>query len=405
MYAFRTLPILVLAAFMACNPSLPPNETWRGSAIIADGRQIPFVLHLDTESTPPSADFLISDERTPVPEVVLNGDSVHLIIAEYDAAFRLVWDGTQLRGRYERYRSDTTGFEVSAAPFVPPADAQPPPPSHPLSGAFTVFRPTRGGSDSSNSAVFWTRGDSVFGTIVAPSGDDGLFAGTQSGDTVRLARFTGWQSLFLELVRKDDTWEGLRFMRENSPSSFSLRPRVESIDGGDHALETRLRKGLRHFTFEGVTPEGDTVTSSDERFRGKALIVDIMGTWCHNCLDGAPILQNIYEEYRSEGLEIVSLAFELRDDLRSGLRNIRIFSERHDLTFTMLYCGDLSEQNVEQRITQQLENFGAYPTALFIDKNGTVVDIHEGFKGPGTGAGYQEEIDHFNRMAKLLTQR
>jgi len=39
--------------------------------------------------------------------------------------------------------------------------------------------------------------------------------------------------------------------------------------------------------------------------------VNITGSWCPNCHDEAPFLAELYRKYRSQGLEVVALSFEL----------------------------------------------------------------------------------------------
>jgi thiol-disulfide isomerase/thioredoxin len=174
----------------------------------------------------------------------------------------------------------------------------------------------------------------------------------------------------MEIIRDGFDWEGRRFMRELPPDSFRLARRASAEPFTPSSRTTRLKPGLTSFTFSGVTPDGDTLTDKSERFRGKALIVDIMGTWCHNCLDAAPVLQRLYEEFGPRGLEVVSLAFELTDDPVTASKNLRLFADRHGVTYPLLFTGDLSSENVRSRIGSQLEHFGAYPTTLFIDRSG-----------------------------------
>jgi thiol-disulfide isomerase/thioredoxin len=392
-----------LLFLLACQPSIPTPSTWTGFATIADGKRIPFTLVLDLSSSPPTASFRNADEDTPVPEVRVAGDSLLLIIAEYSAAFRLHWNGDRLEGRYERYRSDTTGFDVVASQRIDTSRPVSPQKSIPLVGSFKVLRELRASIDSASSAVFWARNDSVFGTIITPAGDDGIMAGTQSGDTVRLSRFTGWQSIYLEIVRDGSSWQGRRFMRNLPPSSLQLVPRPAASLPKDASGVTKPRQGVKTFAFQGITPEGDTLSHTSEKFRGRPLIIDIMGTWCHNCLDAAPILQEVYDENKDAGLEIISLSFELHDNLEAGKRNLSIFRERHGVTYSLLYAGDISAENVEARIGSQLENFGAYPTAIFVDRTGRIVDIHKGFRGPATGEGFQNEIEYFFAKAKEIS--
>ncbi len=72
-----------------------------------------------------------------------------------------------------------------------------------------------------------------------------------------------------------------------------------------------MKDPRKPFAFSGITVMGDTLTHLDTRFRGKALIIDIMGTWCHNCMDATPLLQRLYSEFGGRGLEIIGLSFEI----------------------------------------------------------------------------------------------
>ena len=46
------------------------------------------------------------------------------------------------------------------------------------------------------------------------------------------------------------------------------------------------------FAFPDLT--GKMVSNTDERFRGKVVIVAIGGSWCPNCHDEAPFLVELY---------------------------------------------------------------------------------------------------------------
>jgi len=74
------------------------------------------------------------------------------------------------------------------------------------------------------------------------------------------------------------------------------------------------------------------------------------------------------------------------------------------LTYTLLFCGSLDDENVKKQIHSQLNNFFAYPTTIFIDKNHQVQAIHSGFKGPGTGGEFQGQIREFEELARKLVQ-
>jgi thiol-disulfide isomerase/thioredoxin len=151
-----------------------------------------------------------------------------------------------------------------------------------------------------------------------------------------------------------------------------------------------------------MTDAGDTIRSDGEQFKGKALIVDIMGTWCHNCMDAAPLLQELYTEYRKEGLEIVALSFEISSDPSLAKKNISLFRRRYGITYPVLFCGSIQETNIAARLHSQLVNFSAYPTTIFIDKQGVVRIIHVGFHGQGTGTEYRHQTDEYHTLVKTI---
>ena len=143
---------------------------------------------------------------------------------------------------------------------------------------------------------------------------------------------------------------------------------------------------------------------TDVQFKGKALIVDIMGTWCHNCMDAAPLLQELYAEYRRDGLEIVGLSFEISSDPSLGKKNISLFRRRYDIAYPVLFCGSTQKANIADRLHSQLDNFSAYPTTIFIDKRGIVQIIHVGFHGRGTGDEYRNQIEQYRTIVKNILQ-
>ncbi|MEX0601833.1 MAG: TlpA disulfide reductase family protein, partial [Bacteroidota bacterium] len=310
-------------------------------------------------------------------------------------------------GVFFRYRRDTMRLDFSAAPAIPPppspTDGSATPPNIRPSGAFKVFYQERDGIDSTTVATFRVSADSVFGTFIDPSGDHGLMAGIQSGSMVELHRFTAWQANLIEMEFREGTWQGRYYARDLSPRTFFLKPLPSLPQTPLDRRQTRMKDSRKPFMFEGITADGDTIRSTDERFRGRVVLVDIMGTWCHNCLDAAPLLQQLYEDFQKQGLEIIGLSFEITNDPAVGRLNLDIYRRRHGITFPLLYAGSLAPENVNTRLRSHLDDFFAYPTTLFIGRSGRVEKIHWGFKGPGTGEEYQQEIDAFyNGVRSML---
>ena len=317
-----------------------------------------------------------------------------------------IWDGTEWRGKFFRYRSDTTWNNFLATPKDAIQGNSLPAPSSgfPLTGKFQVYSSYIKGIDSSTTANFWMKNDSIFGTLIAPDGDYGLLAGTQVGSKATLTRFTGWQAFLLELDHIDTHWEGGLYARTGKPMTVTLVPQSVSKSGLKAVDLPAIKSPKKPFTFFGISSVGKVVSSEDSAFRNKALIIDIMGTWCHNCLDAAPLLQQIYTAFGKDGLEIVGLAFEISENPETAKKNLALFQKRFGITYTILYCGSTNDANVELKLRSQLNNFSAYPTTLFVNKKGVVKKIHVGFNGPGTGEEYQRQVRQYFETANQLVK-
>jgi thiol-disulfide isomerase/thioredoxin len=211
---------------------------------------------------------------------------------------------------------------------------------------------------------------------------------------IQLHRFTGWQALYFELTKTTVGYRGRFQIREEPPQDVAFVRTEEGARETDRV--TRMKDPNSPFLFSGLTADGTIVTSEDSQLVGKPMIIDIMGTWCHNCLDAAPLLQEAFRKFEDDGLQVVSLAFEVPDDAVDGIKNIEMFKQRFGITYPVLYCGSLDEENITARLRIQLDNFFSYPTTIFVDRNGLVSEIHTGFNGPGTGERWDEQVAEFN---------
>jgi thiol-disulfide isomerase/thioredoxin len=165
---------------------------------------------------------------------------------------------------------------------------------------------------------------------------------------------------------------------------------------------TSVKDPNEPFRFSGFDPQtGKTVTNDDPQFKGKVVIVDIFGTWCPNCHDEAPLLSDIYNRYRTKGVEIVGLSYEYTDDRARNDRLVKIYRDTYGIQFPLLLAGTTDEGQIAKTLPQ-LVNFGAYPTTIFLDRDGKVHAIHAGFAGPATG-NYAEVKARFEQLVQELT--
>ena len=168
---------------------------------------------------------------------------------------------------------------------------------------------------------------------------------------------------------------------------------------------TYLKKGESrlNFKFPNVL-EGGSISPTDPKYRGKVVVLQILGSWCPNCMDETNFLAPWYEKNKARGVEIIGLGYERSGDYAVSAPKLRSMRERFHIGYDVAFAG-VSNKDSVARSLPQLAKFLAFPTTIFLDKKGNVRKIHTGFAGPGTGKYYQEEMAGFtSTIDKLLKE-
>ncbi|HVU85232.1 MAG TPA: TlpA disulfide reductase family protein, partial [Puia sp.] len=141
----------------------------------------------------------------------------------------------------------------------------------------------------------------------------------------------------------------------------------------------------------------------DSRFRDKVLIIQIMGSWCPNCMDETRFLSDYYKANHRRGVEIIALAYERATDFGESRKALQSFRKRLGVTYPILVTGvAVSDTLKTEKTLPQITRIAGFPTTLFIDKKGSVRKISTGFNGPGTGDHYEIFQKEFNELVDGL---
>jgi thiol-disulfide isomerase/thioredoxin len=229
----------------------------------------------------------------------------------------------------------------------------------------------------------------VTGTFLSPTGDDRYLEGSYENGILRLSTFDGAHAfLFQARVTSDGRLEGNRWSRDLYDASFKAR---RTDDAGatlpDGWKDVALTNSEGRFQFRFPDLDGNPVALTDARFRDKVVMVNIFGSWCPNCNDEAPLLAAWDHKYRLQGLEIVGLAYEFTGNAARDREMVRRFAKRYGIAYTLLLAG-VSDKAKASATLPDITRVLAFPTTLFIGRDGKVKKIYSGFAGPGTGAHY-----------------
>ena len=368
---------------------------WRAALDLAGG-PLEFGLTLDGSGPALSGRLCNATTCEPFSSVRWAGDSLVLDLGDYAASIAVVVRGDSLVGRYHNVgRRGPRTIPLRAARGAWAGVAAAPA----LLGRWDAW--FLSGFEQTPRILEFRNGSlGLEGTVISNSGDYGLFAGWMRGDSLALGHFDGSFVYRLSARLEGDTLRGtfhagLRTQTPFVATRAAGRPHLTpptAVTRADTAAPLQL-------AFTDL--EGNTVSLADPQFRGRVVLVDLFGTWCPTCHDAAPTLAALDREYRARGLAVVGVAFEVTGDSAQDAPLVRRYRDKFGITFPLL-LGGVAEAEVVSAAIPQLDGFTAYPTTLFVGRDGRVRRVHAGFYGPATGPAHAAIVAEFRREVERL---
>jgi thiol-disulfide isomerase/thioredoxin len=334
------------------------------------------------------------------PAAVKDG-KLHLTFPSFNAVLDATVKGDTLDGTYVVGKFSAPIHAVKAPSPTYSARA----PS--IAGQWIVPHPSAKGEQAWRLIVHQDGGH-VQATILRVDGDTGTLDGGWRDGVFRISHFGDNRAAVLEIRPAPDHQLKLLLTDDdddNHAELTAIRPAVakaKGINTADPTHYTSVKDPNQPFAFAFPDLQGHVVSNTDPRFRGKVVVLDVMGSWCPNCHDEAPFLEQLYQKRHGQGLEIVALDFEKTND-EADMNRLKAFIARYHLTYTVLYAG--LRQDVHQKLPQAA-NLAAWPTTFFVGRDGRVKATHVGFTSPGSGpVDVQTKAEVDQLVAKLLAAK
>ncbi len=345
-------------------------------------------------------------ENIEVDDVKLTQDSLFIRMPVFDSEFRLSIDSDkQLSGAFFNY-SRGVDYQIPAKMFpsdqarFESADA-----NFEIDGNWEAVFSDNLEDEYPAVGVFKQEADYVSGTFLTETGDYRFLEGAVNGDKLQLACFDGAHAFLFEGQLDGDTLRGTFWSGNHWEEPFWMVKNAEASLRSPEEL-TYLKEGYEKLSFDFPDLTGNPVSLEDERFQDKVVLIQIMGSWCPNCLDETQLYKQWYDRYHAEGLEIVALAFERsRGDLGLAQRNVQRLVDKLELEYPFLIAAAVNDKDIASEKLPMLNKIISYPTSIYIDRKGDIRRIHTGFNGPGTGdiyLRYREDYEGF--IEKLLAE-
>lgn len=113
----------------------------------------------------------------------------------------------------------------------------------------------------------------------------------------------------------------------------------------------------------------NSATLSLQEQRGKVIYLDFWASWCGPCRKSLPLLNNLRDELRQQGVtDFEILAINLDDEAAAGLA----FLQEFPVAYPTLHDATGN--------TSQAYDLRGMPTSYLIDRQGRLRGTHQGFK-------------------------
>jgi thiol-disulfide isomerase/thioredoxin len=410
MHVTRVLAALSLAWAVAA-PVFGQSAFPMGShrmALQCPGGDLPFQLSLEGDGKGSLLVFLGNgSERIQVPEVVDDRQLV-LRFPHYDSELRLDVDrgAATMHGEWIKRRGaqPETRMKVVHRGFgarfdLPAPDGDVTWPNGRYAVAFAgskdpavgVFRVVSGANQNWNCE----------GTFLTTLGDYRFLAGNSDGRTMKLSCFDGAHAFLFAAERQPDgTMRGGFWSSDSWYETWTASPDERAALPDGWKL-TRMRDGasLGDATFRDFA--GQPVSLDGPKFTGKVRVIEVFGSWCPNCHDHGAYMAELHRRYADRGLQVVGVAFEHAGDFARSVRQVETFVARHGATFPIL-IGGLSDKKKATTSLSLLDRVRSFPTTIFVDRDGKVRGIYQGWSGPATGEAHQRLRQRFESLVEDL---
>jgi len=401
----RQLSLILCTLLVSCASCDRPDDysrlmgDWRFEMDLG-GRSLPFIMRMANDSAMSVLTVINGNEVIRAEKVTVKGDSISVRMPVFNTEISGVFSSDSTiegffidHSRSGDYRIPLKGKKGSMQRFERNDTAL-----VDISGKWSVgFSP---GTAEAYPAIgiFKQNGDRLEGTFLTTTGDFRFLEGTVSGDSVFLSGFDGALALLFRAKVAGDSIHGRFYSGIHWKESWT-GVRNEAARLPDPEALTFMRPGYDRFDFSFPDLDGNSVSLRDPRFRGKVVIVQVMGSWCPNCLDETTFLVDLYGRMNSEGLEIVALGFERGKDDRERIANLRRLRDHFPIPYPILLAGGASKAEASEKLPM-LSHVLSFPTTVFVDRKGRVRRIHTGFAGPGT---YEHYLIFTERTEALVS--
>ncbi len=382
----KKLLFLLICIGISCF-AISQKHIWRVEISLNDRLILPFFIEeekMENEVTLYSAKN--GDERIPLDLKKLTNDTIQLSFKEMSSHLKIIYTDSShflgyLTNERKGLRHPISGSKGNYKRFESATDN----PSKEILKSYDV---TFGSPKNNWPAVglFEQIGDKLTGTFLTETGDYRYLEGNVFGDQLYLSCFDGAHAFVFTAKMSGDSLLGKFYSGASYQTEWKGIGNEDAVIGDPNKLTYLTDKSydLSEIKFKALFLGNKKI-----KFKNKALtVIQIMGSWCPNCLDETNYFKVLHQKYEDSGLQIIALGFESQKTKRKRKKHLQRFKEKASIPYPIYLAGNASKKEASQ-IFSMLNGISSFPTTLFVNQKGEIIHIHTGFYGPGTGVYYE----------------
>lgn len=377
------------------------SGNYRATLKVQDNKKLPFNFMVKPNG---SIEIYNAEEIIPIDEVLYFNDSIRINFPIYEGYIVGKFDnGTISNAKYIKESLDRivpvkiSYDENKRFLNTKPATAS-------ANGIWEILFTEDDNSTFMGKGIFKQENNTLSGTIRTTTGDYRYLEGVVSGNDFKLSVFDGAHAFLFTAKINGNAMQGEFYSGNHYKATFTAK-KNDAYELPDENNLTFIKEGYDGLDFSFPDLNGQTISLKDERYRNKVVIVQIMGSWCPNCLDESKYYSQYYKNNNDTNLEFIALAFEYAKTEEKAISGLKRLKDRVGIEYPILLAQyGTSDKEEAQKKLPMLNHILSYPTTIFIDKKRKVRKIHTGFNGPATEDKYIEFKKEFKTFVNGLLE-
>jgi thiol-disulfide isomerase/thioredoxin len=228
----------------------------------------------------------------------------------------------------------------------------------------------------------------ITGTFMTETGDYRHLHGVVSGNELQFGTFDGAHLYFFKAQLHSDSIHDGIFLSGNKwrQSWTAVRDEKYSLRDPNYIVRP---SGEPISNLSVTDANGNEISLSSTFFQSRVTVIEVMGTWCPNCLDASRFLDTLENEIRDTAMRVLPLLFERGDSFAQWSAAAKRFFATRDVQPHYFFGGKASKKTAAG-LFPSLAEILAFPTLIIVDRQGKIAWVHSGFYGPGTGEYYEK---------------